>query len=75
VDPERRLGWAMSGRSIETTYEGSGWVNRIQDGPTLGRHATKDEAVVEGRRLAMQRRTEHIVYSDDGRLESRSDYR
>jgi hypothetical protein len=65
----------MAGRSIDTTYDGARWVNRIENGPTLSTHGSKAEAVVEGRRLAMQRRTLHTVYRADGRVEARLDYR
>jgi hypothetical protein len=68
-------GLHMSRRSIRTTYEELRWVNRLDSGVILSHHLTKSQAVVEGRRLAMQRRAMHVVYRRDGLVESLSDYR
>jgi hypothetical protein len=64
----------MPPRPIRTTYEDLRWVNRLDSGVLLSHHLTKVAAVVEGRRLAMQRRTMHVVYRPDGLVESLSDY-
>jgi hypothetical protein len=65
----------MSPRPIRTTYEDLRWINRLDNGVILSHHLTRNAAVVEGRRLAMQRRTMHVVYRRDGLVDSLSDYR
>ena len=65
----------MAPSPIRTTYEDLRWVNRLNGGVILSEHVTKSAAVVEGARLAMQRRTMHVVYRPDGLVESLHDYR
>jgi hypothetical protein len=62
-------------RAIHTCYDQGAWINRLGPGATLSRHPERHEAIVEGRRLAMQRRTLLVVHGEDGAVEFREDHR
>jgi hypothetical protein len=50
-----------------------GWVNEM-GGKVLSRHATKEEAVVAGRRYAKRRRVEHTIHKRDGVIAEKNSY-
>jgi hypothetical protein len=58
------------------TYEGEGqWHNRVRgDLEASSSHPTKEEAVARRQQMAMVRKAEHIIRSQDGTVARRSDY-
>lgn len=61
--------------AIHICHDRGAWVNRLGPGATLSRHPERHEAIVEGRRLAMQRRTLLVAHGEDGAVEFREDHR
>jgi hypothetical protein len=59
---------------VHTVYKDGEWVNQIEGGDEVSRHATKDEAVERGRELARQRQTEHVIHNQDGTIAERNSY-
>jgi Uncharacterized protein conserved in bacteria (DUF2188) len=59
---------------VHTVYKNDQWVNEIELGDEVSRHATKEEAVDSGRNLARQRKTEHVIHNQDGEIAERSSY-
>jgi hypothetical protein len=59
---------------VHTVYKDGEWVNEIEGGDEVSRHATKDEAVERGRELARQRQTEHVIHNQDGTIAERNSY-
>ena len=56
-------------------YVDGEWTNQIEgEGPTHDLFQTKDRAVAEGRELARERGTEHIIKNQDGTIAERSTY-
>ena len=63
----------MSGE-VETYYENGAWRNWV-DGEEVGRaHSTRAEAVAEGRELAADRDTEHVVRDEQATVVERREY-
>lgn len=63
------------GRAIHTCHADGVWVNTLGRDITLTRHPDRHEAIVEGRRLAMQRRTLLVVHAEDGAVDFSEDHR
>lgn len=61
---------------IETYFEHGEWKNWDQDAEVdVGDpHATREEAVAEGRELARQRSVEHVVRDQDATIVGREDH-
>ena len=64
----------MADGYVHTVYKDGEWVNEIEGGDEVSRHATKDEAVERGRELARERQTEHVIHNQDGEIAERSSY-
>jgi hypothetical protein len=64
--------WTLQS-AVRTVPAAGGWENRIGD-RSVGAHRSKEEAVRQGRRLARERRTEHVVHGRNGRIVSRDSY-
>ena len=65
----------MADGYVHTVYKNGTWLNEIEGGSELpGTHATKEAAVAEGRRAAMQRKTEHVIHNEDGTFGERNSY-
>lgn len=62
----------MARREIHTVYEHGRWENRrAGESEPLTTSATKQEAVDEGRKLALRSQAEHVVYDPDGMPDTR----
>ena len=65
----------MPNRDIETVREDDQWTNVVVgEGPSHFLFETQDEAIAEGRRLAKDAGTDHIVRNEDGTVVERSSY-
>lgn len=65
----------MATGDIETYHEGDKWKNRAQGSArAVSVHETKAEAQAAGRKLAQERRVEHIIKNLDGRIGERNSY-
>jgi hypothetical protein len=59
---------------VHTVHKNGVWMNEIEEGGELSRHATKDDAVGAGRREAQTRKTEHVIHNMDGTISERNSY-
>lgn len=59
---------------IHTVHKDGIWIVEIEELGVVSRHRTKEEAVLGGRRLAMDRRTEHVIHHIDGTIAERNGY-
>lgn len=67
-DPDRE-------RSIETYFENGRWKNKVDGNSRASNvHETRAAAVTAGREMARKRRVEHIIRSEGGTVQERSDY-
>lgn len=65
----------MADGDIETYHEGDSWKNRVQGNTRASNTAgTKSEAEAEGRRMARERKVEHIVKKMNGTIGERNSY-
>lgn len=67
----------MSGVGIHTVCRSTSgnWANEMPGSQrVLSVHATKREAVLHGRQLAIAARTEHVIHNADGTVSSHSSY-
>lgn len=65
----------MAKGDIETYYEGGKWKNRPQGNKRASNvHDTKAEAEPEGRRMAKDRKVEHVIKKKDGKIGGRNSY-
>jgi hypothetical protein len=67
-----RGSWTLQS-AIRTVPAGDAWQNRIGD-RTISAHRSKEAAMRQGRKLAREHTTEHIVHRSDGRIVSRDSY-
>jgi len=58
---------------VETYYENGAWRNWVDGAEVGAAHATREEAVAEGRRLAADRNTEHVVRDEQATVVERRD--
>ena len=60
---------------IETYYEGGRWKNKVHGNSRASNvHETRAAAVTAGRRMARQRKVEHVIKSEGGAIQERRDY-
>jgi hypothetical protein len=66
----------MAAGFVHTVHTGTRWVTTIEgEAGTLGpAYTSKDMAVAAGRAEARRRRTEHLVYHEDGSIAERRVY-
>lgn len=62
--------------AVETlAHPGGGWGNKVQGNERFSSTApTKAQAEQVGRKMAIQRKTEHIIKNQDGKIGSRNSY-
>ncbi len=67
----------MSSKNIHTTYNKSAgnWRN-IREGASKPSkvYETKAEAQAEGRQIAVNQKTEHLIHNQDGKISQRNSY-
>ena len=60
---------------VETYHEQGEWKNKIEgERHAVARYGGRDEAVVEGRKLAIELKVEHIIKRVDGTIGERNSY-
>lgn len=65
----------MANENVETYYENGQWKNRVQGNSRASNTAeTKRVAQAEGRRMAQDRKVEHIVKKVNGTVGERNSY-
>ncbi|HET6167377.1 MAG TPA: DUF2188 domain-containing protein [Marmoricola sp.] len=66
----------MSAANIETYFENGQWKNWDQaERSDIGSaHASRDDAVDEGRQLARERNVEHVVRDEDAKIVDREEH-
>lgn len=65
----------MANKNVETYHEDGKWKNRVQGNSRASNTAeTKSEAQAEGRRMAQDRKVEHVVKNLDGKISARNSY-
>jgi len=61
-------------KNVQTVPTGGNWVNKVggsQVGPAF---PTQEAAVAEGRVLAMQNHSEHVIHGTDGQIRDKQSY-
>lgn len=62
-------------KGVETYYEHGEWKNRVQGNQRASsKYDTKAEAQRDGRQMAKDRKTEHIIKKKDGTIGDRNSY-
>lgn len=64
----------MADGFVHTVYKNDQWVVEIEGNGDVGSHATKEDAVSQGRSEAQYRRTEHVIHNQDGTISERHSY-
>ncbi len=65
----------MAQGDVHTVKHGDGWANKVEGNSRVSNTATtKAEAEAEGRRMAIQRGSEHLVHRQDGTIGERNTY-
>ena len=65
----------MTKGDVETYYEDGQWKNRAQGNQRASStHDTKAEAQSSGRQMAKDRKVEHVIKNQDGRIGQRNSY-
>lgn len=66
----------MANKPIHTVpNKNGGWDNKREGGTRASNHAdTKAEAVKQGKELAKNSRTEHIIHNKDGKIGQKNSY-
>ncbi|MHA7271196.1 DUF2188 domain-containing protein [Arthrobacter sp. HLT1-20] len=65
----------MTNKNVETYHEDGQWKNRVQGNSRASNTAeTKKDAQAEGRRMAQDRKVEHVVKNLDGKISARNSY-
>ena len=59
---------------VHTVYKDDQWVVEIEGNGSVGAHATKEDAVAQGRAQAQQSKTEHVIHNEDGTISERNSY-
>jgi hypothetical protein len=59
---------------VHTVYKDGQWVVEIEGNGLVGTHATKEDAVANGRAQAQQTKTEHVIHNQDGTIGERHSY-
>ncbi len=63
----------MSRKEVHTVPDGNGWANK-EEGRTISRHRTQENAVEAGRDQAIDRGAEHVIHRPDGRIRESNSY-
>lgn len=53
--------------------QGAGWVNKV-DGEVVSRHQRKDTAVNQGKEIAKEHKSEHVIHKKDGAIGEKNSY-
>ena len=67
----------MPGRNVHTTYNKAAhnWRNLSEGASRPGKtYPTKEEAKSAGRQTAVNRRVEHLIHNQDGKIGARNSY-
>lgn len=65
----------MARGDIETYYEEGHWKNKVEgSGQAAHVHTTKAHAETKGREMAMNRKVEHVIKTQDGAIGERNSY-
>ncbi|MGN6800111.1 MAG: DUF2188 domain-containing protein [Gaiellaceae bacterium] len=64
----------MADGFVHTVYKDEQWVVEIEGNGAVGSHATKEDAVAQGRAQAQQSKTEHVIHNQDGTISERNSY-
>ena len=65
----------LPGGGIETYFEGGRWKNKVHGNPRASNvHETRSAAVTAGREMARKRKVEHVIKSEGGAIQERSNY-
>ncbi|MEV8609566.1 DUF2188 domain-containing protein [Amycolatopsis sp. NPDC051373] len=60
---------------IETYFEDGQWKNKVEGSSRAANsHATKKDAASKGRDMARERKVEHFIRNQDGRIGERNTY-
>jgi Uncharacterized protein conserved in bacteria (DUF2188) len=64
------------GINVHVVPQGDEWVVTLEeDTEPVSTHPTEEEAVVEGRRIAMDEQSELLIHGHDGDVKERDSYR
>lgn len=62
-------------RNVETYFENGRWKNKVQGNSRASHvHETRAAAISVGREMARKRKVEHIIMSEGGTVQERSNY-
>lgn len=65
----------MAVGDVHTFKKGDRWVNKVEGNKRISNHApTKKEAQRIGRRMALKRGSDHIIYTADGEVGRHNTY-
>jgi hypothetical protein len=65
----------MAQGDIHTTYRDGRWVNSVEGGQRASNAwPNKEDAVAEGRNMAISRGVEHFIHNMDGTISGRNTY-
>ena len=53
--------------------KGSGWVNEV-NGDITSTHRKQSTAIEEGRKQAIEQRSEHVIHNREGRIREKNSY-
>jgi hypothetical protein len=60
---------------VHTAHRDGRWVNQVEGSTRVSStHSTKEQAIARGRKLAQNKRADHIVHNSDGTIASRNSY-
>jgi len=60
---------------VHTVYKDGSWTNTVEDDDApRATFETKEPAVAAGRKLAIDRKTEHVIHNQDGMIAERNSY-
>ncbi len=65
---------AGQARDVQTVALGDGWVNKVGGTQVGGTHKTQEAAIVAGRLLATQNRSDHTIHGKDGKIREKTSY-
>lgn len=75
AEPARIQAEPAAERSVETYFENGRWKNKVHGNSRASNvHETHAAAVTAGREMARKRRVEHIIRSEGGTVQERSNY-
>jgi Uncharacterized protein conserved in bacteria (DUF2188) len=75
AEKAERNGAAKLERHVETYFEKGRWKNKVHGNSRASNvHATRAAAVTAGREMARRRKVEHVIKSEGGSVQERSNY-